>query len=119
MRARRPQQTATSSDAALQVTGHGIREAVGKGRRREADSYSREKGSVVDEKRDVLRREIDEAIARAEKGQRRKPATRSDAAREGATADEATTGSQTEPDQTPAGEALRAGDQKESPARRQ
>jgi hypothetical protein len=67
----------------------------------------------VNEKREVLRREIDEAINRAEKGQRRKLETPSAAGGEDAGADEQRNGSETGADRTAADEAVKTADEKE------
>ena len=67
----------------------------------------------MNEKREVLRREIDEAINRAEKGQRRKPETPSAAGGEDAGADEQRNGSETGADPTAADEAVRTAAEKE------
>jgi hypothetical protein len=72
------------------------------------------RGSSVNEQREVLRREIDEAINRAEKGQRRKLETPSHAGGEDAGADEQTTGSGKEADRTAADEAVETADEKET-----
>ena len=73
-----------------------------------------ERGFVVSEKREALRREIDEAITRAEKGQRRKLETRSNSGSEDeGVEEEPARDPETDADQSAADEAAKTADEKE------